>query len=339
MSLNAHFLMHSRAQDSVSFRDRSTASLEQFEAVILGHHGQHVRSLVIGNGPLDSATGSSTREQILHRILAGLSNLEGLFIQSPALLPTLTHSLGLSLRILTLNGDKDSPMSATLVASFVQASPNLEELTCSWVGPCVTGEFVGTLRGLRCLKSLEVRFTAAVDATFAFSTGWMPPLRRIDIDWDDQSILLPLILPFLSNFAATLSDLTLELAEPFPVPSPPLLLPHLTTLSIYSHTVTYITPLLRLSEAPVRTLQVRASKVIPKVWHPVPLLARQLKATLRRLILVFVRVRIRDGTWRRSAYFGSDAQTELEEFCRMEGVEIEMQEEDLELEEEEEEED
>lgn len=197
--------------------------------------------------------------------------------------------------------------------------PVLEELKCEWVAPCATGAFLWAVQGLRNLKSLVLSDTAAVDVNFVSSTGWVQLLRKINIDWDESVISPDRILHFLCNFTATLTDLTLEVINPFHPTAPPLLLPFLTDCRLSLFALDDMARHLRLVNASVRTLRVGDLGMDDEDWSRLLPLVRQLKTTLRKLVL-----QLFDAKEGRESFRGSDLCGELEELCRQQGVELEM---------------
>lgn len=84
------------------------------------------------------------------------------------------------------------------------------------------------------LESLTLYDTAAVDADFALLTRWVQPLREIEVEWEDPHTAPDLILQILSNFTATLTDLTVELAGSFASTTLPVFFPASATASCIS---------------------------------------------------------------------------------------------------------
>lgn len=201
---------------------------------------------------------------MLCRIPAGFPNLDHLTIFDSTLAARLAArsfavllpgSFGPSARRLEVIGKRGELLGASTGAALIQSFPNLKELQCHWVDYGSTGDFLRAVQSLRSLEPLSLGFVAAVDADFASSTGWVQPLRKILI-YQHSALSPNKVLHCLSNFTATLTDLTLELRGPFSLSAPPILLHHLRNCYLYLPTLADIAHGLRLAEAPIQRLRV-----------------------------------------------------------------------------------
>lgn len=318
----------------------STSRLHLFVDVIAQNHGRHIRILSVGHSDLDDGVDRREREEVIRRILATLTQLEELYIcgstmvsfliaPSSATLPPLPFSS--SLRHFCLSTDEAVKMNSSQVASLLRLLPNIEHLKCTSIGESTDGESLRAVQSLGNLEALQLFSTDVVNDDFASSTGWTSRLERISIFGDHLRMNLDLIRGFLSNLPSSLVQLYLYVRQAplHPLPAP-LLLPHLTHLFTFAHLLNDLKACFHLAKAPVEILTVFALGSTAEECQPVVPLVRQLRKSLKKVDLVLTTVELGDGTRQRSAFFGSELEGELKEFCEKEGVELQIDEEERE---------
>ena len=149
--------------------------------------------------------------------------------------------------------------------------------------------FTLAVQSLLQLSSLSFTNVKAFDSTFAFSPSWMVPLSNLFLSSVDSP---QLALPFLHNFASTLTSLQIFFARSLEPDAPvhPLSftsvpLPALTHCEIYINVVQLITKWIPLSLSPIESLVITGVRNDISYWDVLFPFVRGMRETLRELVV------------------------------------------------------